>query len=279
VTELHIEQIGLLATVQDLGRLGYAHLGVPPAGAADRRSLRNANRLVGNDDNAAAIEIAVRGLTCTTSLDVDVAVIGASWSIDNVDVSNASAHVTAGATVRVANPEGVYAYLAVSGGIEVEAVLGSRSTDTVSGLGPAPLRRDAVLPIGPQHGVRRDPVPASPEGALHVVIGPHVGWFADNAIDILLANTWTVSPSSNRTGLRLAGPALSRRTTDELPSEGMVAGAIQVPTDGQPIVLLANHPTTGGYPVIAVVRSDDVDRVAQHRPGSTVRFSSQGMRR
>jgi biotin-dependent carboxylase-like uncharacterized protein len=262
--------------VQDLGRPGFAHLGVPTAGAADRHSLRNANRLVGNADNAAGLEMLLHGLVCTLSEDTDVAVVGAPWSINDVPVPvGAAKRVPVGATVRVGNAVGVYSYLAVAGGIEVASVLGSRSADSLSGVGPAPVQAGDVLPLGTHRGRVRSPSPANDDGPLRVVMGPHDDWFGPGAVNHLLGTEWTVSPSSDRTGLRLSGPALTRRTKEELPSEGMVAGAIQVPPDGQPIVLLANHPTTGGYPVIAVLVSDDVDRAAQHRPGTIVRFDSQ----
>ncbi len=260
MSHLLVTELRYRATVQDLGRPGYAHLGVPPAGAADRALLRHANRLVGNDDKAAAIELVLGGFTLDCSDDVDVSVVGAAWSRD-------------GATVTVGATEGVYAYVAVAGGIDVPVVLGSRSTDTLSGLGPAPLRVGDVLQVGNAITGRRETSLHRSDAPLQVVLGPRDDWFADGAVHQLLTTDWAVTPSSDRVGLRLAGPVLQRRTENELLSEGVIPGAIQVPSDGQPIVFLANAPTTGGYPIIAVVISADVDRAAQMRPGAVIRFS------
>jgi biotin-dependent carboxylase-like uncharacterized protein len=275
MTELVIGKVGLLATVQDLGRPGLAHLGVPTAGAVDRPALRAANRLVGNTDNTAAIEIAVRGLELTCEGRAHISVVGAAFTVDGEHADSGEIrHVGAGAVITVDSPVGTYAYFAIAGGLEVPPVLGSRSADTLSGLGPASLRPGDRLPIGfSLSPMPRSLPPTNSGGALRTVIGPRSDWFADESLDRLFSTEWTVTPSSNRTGLRLHGPSLLRARTDELPSEGVVAGAIQVPPDGQPIVFLANHPTTGGYPVIAVVVSDDVGRAAQHRPGMLIRFS------
>jgi biotin-dependent carboxylase-like uncharacterized protein len=272
MTALHVRKIGVRATVQDLGRPGLAHLGVPTAGAVDRTSLRDANHLVGNDDDAAGLEIVLRGLTLMCDGDARIAVVGAPWTVDGVTVDTQASHlVGAGTTLEVGPAAGAYTYLAVAGGIDVAAVLGSRSTDTLAGIGPDAVQVGSVLPVGEVTGPSR-PLTSRLDGPLRVVLGPRDDWFTDDAIEHLCQAEWTVSPSSDRIGLRLTGPVLSRRTTDELPSEGMVCGAIQVPPDRQPILFLANHPTTGGYPVIAVVISEDTDRAAQHRPGAPLRF-------
>ena len=170
---------------------------------------------------------------------------------------------------------GVRTYLAVAGGIDVPPVLGSRSTDTLSGLGPAPLRDGDTLPLGPPTGPAA-PVwftpPLDREPRLRVTLGPRDDWFTADALDVLATATWTVSTRSNRVAARLEGPKLTRATTDELPSEGLVLGAVQVPIGGEPLVFLADHPTTGGYPVIAVVTRPGLDALAQAPPGTALRF-------
>ena len=271
---LHVHDIGLRVTVQDLGRPGLAHLGVPTAGAADRASMQQANALVGNPAHAAALEIVLRGMTLHLEGATRIAVVGAPWSVNGTAAASGTAvDVGNDAVVSVGNCDGAYAYLAVAGGVDVASVLGSRSTDTLSQLGPQPAQPGAVLPVGNATGTT-DTTGTTQSAPLRVVFGPRDDWFTTDAHEALLTAEWTVTPSSDRIGLRLSGPALERQVHDELPSEGLVAGAVQVPPDGQPILFLANHPTTGGYPVIAVVVSADVDRAAQHRPGMTVRFAA-----
>jgi allophanate hydrolase subunit 2 len=178
--------------------------------------------------------------------------------------------VPAGAVVEIGRAtRGVRSYLAVAGGIDVEPVLGSRSTDTLSGLGPARLTDGQVLPVGtPSSGPRFvRPLPILAEIELGVWIGPRQDWVE---VAGLFGATYEISPVSNRVACRLAGSALKRAKAGELPPEGLVLGAIQVPPDGQPLIFLADHPTTGGYPVIGVV--DDVTPLAQARPGTSVRF-------
>ena len=164
-------------------------------------------------------------------------------------------------------------YVAFAGGVTVAPVLGSRSTDTLSGLGPPPLRAGFVLPLG-RATWRRPATPTEPSGSrrtrptrstLRMRLGPRHDWFNLTARDALLEAPYTLSVKSNRVGARLAGPALTRAVAGELPSEGIVLGAVQVPADGQPLVFLADHPTTGGYPVIAVV---DVERPSAAGPGA-----------
>jgi biotin-dependent carboxylase-like uncharacterized protein len=359
---IEIVRPGPLATIQDLGRPGYGHLGVPRSGAADAESLRLANRLVGNDEGAAGLEftlgramvrfhadavVAVTGATTPVSIDPPVAPGGEpgsggpdGWASDGGPGGGAddggpgggasdagqAAHagqagrpaqarqdltlaVTAGTVLRLGAPlGGLRTYLAISGGIGVPAVLGSRSSDLLSRLGPRPLRAGDRLPVGalwvsdaptsaPEAGAApgaTKPAAAAPVAAtakpaiaapgaataaeaadiisLRVVAGPREDWFDADALRLLTTATYQVTAASNRTGLRLAGPALVRGRTGELPSEGMVTGALEVPHDGQPILLLADHPATGGYPVIAVVHSADIGRAAQLRPGQKVRF-------
>jgi biotin-dependent carboxylase-like uncharacterized protein len=171
----------------------------------------------------------------------------------------------------------------VSGGVTVEPVLGSRSTDLLSGLGPPPLTDGTVLPLGSPAGPHaRVDVAAQPgppaELVLRVTPGPRDDWFTRDAVRTLLTRVYRVSAASNRIGLRTEGPALERARSGELPSEGMVLGAVQVPPDGRPVVFLADHPTTGGYPVIAVVRPADLAAAAQAVPGTPVRFTAVSRR-
>nr|MDT0663401.1 biotin-dependent carboxyltransferase family protein [Micromonospora sp. DSM 115978] len=280
---IQVVRAGPLTTVQDLGRPGWAHLGVPRSGALDGPALALANRLVGNPPTAAALEITLTGCTLRLPDGGTIAVTGARSRL-RVDGEPAALDtptpVPPGALVEIGPAKtGVRGYLAVAGGIDVPPVLGSRSTDTLSGLGPAPLRNGDELLLGapvtdhcaPEPPESRDDLPsAGGELVLTVRLGPRDDWFTPEAIEALLHTAYTVSPMSNRVGARLAGAALPRAVAGELPSEGVVLGAVQVPADGQPLIFLADHPTTGGYPVIAVV--DDVTPLAQARPGTTLRF-------
>ncbi|MFG3603999.1 5-oxoprolinase subunit C family protein [Micromonospora chersina] len=286
---IEVLRAGALTTVQDQGRPGWAHLGVPRSGALDPAAMRLANRLVGNPENVAGLEITLTGCELRFTRAVTVALTGAP-----VDVlaerrpaergpverrpgdTGRPLSLPAGAILRVGPARaGVRTWLAVSGGIAVEPVLGSRATDTLSGLGPPPLRDGDRLPVGAPTGppapVDLTVAPAVPAGLrLALRPGPRQDWFTPAALDLLLRTAYTVSPASNRVGARLAGAALPRAVAGELPSEGLVLGAVQVPPDGQPLIFLADHPTTGGYPVIGVV--DDVTPLAQARPGTTVTF-------
>lgn len=271
---------GPLATVQDAGRFGHSAVGVGHAGAADRAAWRLANRLVGNDESAAAVEITMGGFAVRATRPVTVALSGAACPV-LVD-GRPSRHVEAirldaGTLLELGVPErGLRSYLAVRGGIEVTPVLGSRSTDTMAGIGPAPLVAGASLPIGQAlHQIpAADVVPLSLPGelTLRVLLGPRDDWFTLAAIDALLGQPWTVSADADRVGIRLQGAPLGRRRRDELPSEGCVRGALQVSGDGMPTMLLSDHPVTGGYPVISVVTDVDTDHAAQARPGTTIRF-------
>ncbi|GAB6984647.1 5-oxoprolinase subunit C family protein [Nocardioides pyridinolyticus] len=265
---LEILEVGPLVTVQDRGRRGFAHLGVPRAGALDAPAAALANRLVGNDPDAAVLEVLLGGLVLRSDTGCWVAVTGASGA-------HRTAWLARGAELRVDPPAtGLRSYVAVAGGIAVEPVLGSRSTDTLAWVGPPRVEAGTVLPVGPSGAEPRPLDTARPPrpGALRVVPGPRDDWFAADALDVLCRTAWSVGPDSNRVGLRLEGPALRRTRDGELASEGMVLGAVQVPPDGQPVVFLADHPTTGGYPVIGVVQADDLWQCAQVRPGETVRF-------
>jgi biotin-dependent carboxylase-like uncharacterized protein len=275
---IEVVRPGPLTTVQDLGRPGYAHLGVPGSGAADRPALCLANRLVGNEEGAAGLELTFGGAVLRFASAAWVAVTGTPLPV-RPGAMNAPFHVPAGATVAFGvPPRGVRSYLAVRGGVAVPPVLGSRSTDVLSGLGPAPLAAGDQLPVGTATGpitVDVAPVPEpEEEPVLRVVAGPRDDWFTTLAP--LTSGAYEVTAQSNRVGVRLAGPALTRGRPGELPSEGMVTGALQVPPNGLPIIFLADHPTTGGYPVAAVLVADDVRRAAQLRPGGRVRFRVAG---
>lgn len=278
---LFVVRAGALTTVQDQGRPGHAHLGVPRSGALDGPAAALANRLVGNRPGAAVLETTLNGCAVRPRSTVTVAVAGAPCpvTVDGRAVAwGAPVRVPGGALLEVgAALSGVRAYVAVSGGVAVEPVLGSRSTDLLSGLGPPPLADGTVLPLGDPEGLhaRVDvaPQPAPPaELVLRVTPGPRDDWFTPRALRTFTSRTYRVSSASNRIGLRTEGPALDRARPGELPSEGMVLGAVQVPPDGRPVVFLADHPTTGGYPVIAVVRDRDLAAAAQAAPGTPVRF-------
>lgn len=280
---VEVLDVGALATVQDAGRPGHAHLGVPRSGWVDAPSAERANRLVGNAAGAAVVEGLLGGLRLRAAQALTLAVTGAPAAV-RVDGRPAAfglpLAVAAGAVLEVGVPaHGVRCYVALAGGIAVDPVLGSRSTDTLSGLGPAPLRAGDVLPLGPSYG---DPAPVDHDPAtrwgdpgevvLRLLPGPRADWFEPDPGDALTGAPYVVAADSDRVGLRLVGPRLVRSREGELPSEGLVLGAVQVPASGQPVVFLADHPTTGGYPVVAVVHPDDLPACGQVRPGDTVRF-------
>ncbi|HET7328903.1 MAG TPA: biotin-dependent carboxyltransferase family protein, partial [Nocardioidaceae bacterium] len=277
---------GPLATVQDGGRPGYAGVGLGRAGACDRRAWRLGNRLVGNHPDAAGVEITMGGLQVRAEHAVTVALTGAFCpvAVDHRTTDHdRPLHLPAGAVLALGRPaRGVRTYLAVRGGIDAPVVLGSRSTDLRAGLGASALVTGATLPVGDLVSTDVPPVDVPGESAaaeevwVRVVLGPRDGWFTQAALDHLLTSAWRVTTDADRVGLRLDGPALQRARTEELPTEGCVRGAVQVPGDGKPIVFLADHPVTGGYPVVAVVVDADTDLLAQARPGTVVRFSRRG---
>ncbi|MGW6917766.1 5-oxoprolinase subunit C family protein [Kitasatospora sp. NPDC054939] len=281
--ELEVVRPGPLTTVQDLGRRGVAHLGAPRAGALDEPALIAANRLVGNAPDTAGLETTLAGVALRAHGPVVVAVTGAPAPV-RIDGRpapwGAAVTVPAGALLDIgAATHGVRSYLAVAGGIAVPAVLGSRSADVLSGLGPAPLSVGDRLPVGadgPTGGMAVPdlvPLPAPPaELVLRLRLGPRADWFEPASIAWLPREHYTVAPASNRIALRTEGPSITRARNGELPSEGMVTGAVQIPPDGRPVVFLADHPTTGGYPVIGVVPPTDLHAAAQARPGTPVRF-------
>jgi biotin-dependent carboxylase-like uncharacterized protein len=274
---LEVLRAGPLTTVQDLGRPGYAHLGVPRSGALDEPALRAANRLVGNEPGAAGLEITLTGCRLRFRRPALVAVTGAAAAVrvDGRDAPFGAALEVTGELHIGRCIRGVRTYLGIAGGVDVPAVLGSRATDTLSGLGPEPLRDGDILPIGevlantPSTVELGDP-PSTVE--LRVRPGPREDWFTGDSWGRLCGSRYQVGVLSNRVAARLAGPALTRAVAGELASEGLVLGAVQVPADGQPLVFLADHPTTGGYPVIGVVHPGDLPLLAQARPGASVVF-------
>lgn len=274
---------GLLATVQDLGRPGVAALGVAPSGALDRGAARTANRLVGNPEHAAVLEVTMGGLRAVAQRDVWFAVTGA-WGtllLGGREVDPYEAHLwPAGADLQLGwFAHGARGYLAVRGGFDAHPVLGSRSTDVLAGIGPHPLRAGDELGIGAEP---ETPIPVAdlaPWGAPHddeleveLAPGPRADWFTASARQALFDAIWIVTNHTDRVGMRLDGPALERVRDDELASEGMVPGALQVPPSGRPTILLADGPVTGGYPVIAVATDAALDLLAQARPGTRIRF-------
>jgi biotin-dependent carboxylase-like uncharacterized protein len=281
MTEIEVISPGPLTTIQDLGRPGLAHIGVPRSGAADRRSLKLANALVGNVLGAAALETTMTGPRLRFSAAATVALTGAPVEArvgERLLPMNTAVELGSGEILKVGNASsGLRTYIAVAGGIDTALVLGSAATDTLTGLGPAALARGDRLLLASGRGsnvsVISLPLPLVEAPLVEVVLGPRDDWFTARAIRLLTSEPFTVTPACNRIGLRLDGPSLERARTDELPSEGIVPGAIQVPPGGQPILLLADHPTTGGYPVIAVVRESDLHVAAQLRPGQQLRFA------
>lgn len=281
---------GPLALVQDLGRPGLASLGVSASGAFDRAAHRLANRLVGNDEGAAAFECLLGGLRLALPEGTWFAITGA-WG-DAVLVTDGVGRVVEPHTAMRADApselhlgpvtHGLRVTVAVRGGLAFPLALGSRSRDTLATLGPEPLRAGDVLPLGP---APESPVPLAdlvpvdppPDGLVELGVrpGPRHDWFDGAAWSLLLTSEWTASARSDRTGVRLEGPALARvpdLVGVELASEGMLRGSIQVSPDGAPTVLGPDHPVTGGYPVIAVVVDASLDRLAQLRPGQPLRL-------
>ncbi|MGB9303361.1 MAG: 5-oxoprolinase/urea amidolyase family protein [Mycobacterium sp.] len=279
---LEILRTGPLAVVEDLGRPGLAHLGVSRSGAADRRSHTLANRLVANPDDRATIEVTFGGFAARVSGgDVDIAVTGADTNPEvdgKLFGTNSIHHVRNGQVISLGTPRaGLRTYLAVRGGVGVTPVLGSRSYDVKSSIGPSPLQAGDVLPVG-EHADDYPELDQAPVAALSahlvellVVPGPRDNWLADP--DALVHTVWMASNRSDRVGMRLEGRPLQHRWPDrQLPSEGATRGAIQVPPNGLPVILGPDHPVTGGYPVVGVVADEDIDRAAQVRPGQYVRL-------
>lgn len=296
---LRVVSPGLQSLIQDLGRYGHSGLGVSAAGALDRASLRRANRIVGNAPSAAAVETVAGGLSVEAVGDQVLAVAGAPAELTietpyDVDPEGGDSGEVWQRTVPMATPfalldgetltigapgSGFRSYLAVRGGVDAAQVLGSRSTDTMSGIGPAPLAAGQLFAAGGEaesgvvgHPELQPDFPGAGVTVLDVVPGPRADWFDAEALASFCGQDWDVLPQSNRVGMRLQGTPLQRTRQGELASEGTVAGALQVPPEGLPVLFLADHPITGGYPVIAVVIDSQLDRAAQVPIGGKIRF-------
>ena len=289
---LEVINPGMLTLLQDLGRPGYAGMGVSSSGALDPVSLRQANRLVGNPTGTAGLELTFGGLRLRAHGEQVLALTGApvpltiSGPAGRRPASSGHAFaLAAGEELTVGVPtSGLRSYLAVRGGFDLAPVLGSLSTDVLAGLGPAPITAGTVLPVGsPARGLPVVTLPGPPadpldttEVVLDVVLGPRTDWFSADAVDVLTGQSWLVSSRSNRVGLRLEGDSLTRVVDAELPSEGTVSGAIQIPPNGQPVLFLADHPLTGGYPVIGAVATHHLPLAGQLPPGARIRFNPLG---
>lgn len=277
---------GLLTTVQDLGRLGRGSLGIPPCGAMDSLALRVANRLVGNADGLAGLELTLAGPEVRFDSDAWVALAGSRFEcrLDDAPAPwSESFAVRRGQVLSIGRSlQGARAYVAVAGGVDVPSVLGSRSTCLAASFGGfegRALRAGDHLPIGapPGEGRRRRTrvgvLPAyAPQAELRVVRGPQAAAFTAAGYRSLFAAAYRVSPRSDRMGLRLEGTPIERAQAVDLLPEGVAAGSIQVPADGQPILLGADRPTTGGYIKVATVITADLGRSAQAKPGDRLRF-------
>lgn len=279
---LEVLESGPLALVQDHGRPGLSELGVGPSGAADRGAFSLGARLLGQDTDRAAIEVHHGGLVLRARSTVTAVLTGAptAATVDGRLVGHAAPFtVREGEVLAVGRPTaGLRTYVSVRGGIDVPPVLGSRSYDTLSEIGPPPLRAGDLLAVGapvgqPTVDVAAVPRPSSGTVTLHFLPGPRGDWLHDPSE--LTDRQWTVDPASDRVGVRLSGEVLRRSAQHaeaELPSEGVVRGAVQVPADGRPLVFLADHPVTGGYPVVAVLTRHSADLAAQLLPGQQVRL-------
>ena len=289
---LEVLRPGLQLLVQDLGRPGFASMGVSAAGAADRTALTTANSLVGNAETAAGLESFGGAVLLRSTGDGVAAVTGATGAITVTAADGTVLTPRLGEAFALADGDelelgptqcGVRRYLAVRGGIAVETALDSSSADTLAGLGPAAVDKGTTVSV---HDPRTaphlvDPNPTQPRDLpqagetvmLSVTLGPREDWFTEAGIETLLSQEWTVTHESDRVGLRLNGEVpLERARTGELPSEGAVTGALQVPPNGQPVLFGPDHPLTGGYPIIASV--DDLDLAAQLPPGVKLRFTT-----
>ena len=283
---LLVRASGPMLTVQDRGRPGRADEGIARAGAFDVPAAALANRLVGNDVSEAVFESLLGSCTFDVAGDAIVAVTGATLvlRLNDAEISmNAAVHVVAGDVLRLGMPtEGSRAYLAMRGGLDVPLILGSRSYDSLGKIGPPPIAAgDRIRSRSSEHAKAEawfEPIPVRPRNDLptiHIVRGPRYDWLNAQSHVNLVQETWTVEPASDRTGVRLRGVPLTRSAPYvelELPSEAMIVGAIQVPPNGQPIILGPDCGTTGGYPVVGVVRERSMPDVAQLRPGQQLRL-------
>jgi antagonist of KipI len=282
---LRVIRPGMLTTIQDLGRWGYQAGGVPVAGPMDSYSHQRANRLVGNPDGAAALEITLIGPELEADADTLCVVAGARFDVtvngETVDLSHPRV-VPAGGRIRFgARSAGARAAFAVRGGFDVPPVFGSRATSVVARIGPfggRALRAGDVLPIGPASRVAQLPMSRAlrlPDGGARVRImrGPHDGRFVADAFATLTTSRFVLTPQSNRMGYRLDGPSLIHLDDGEILSDATPIGSLQVPASGQPILLMADRQTTGGYPKIATVITADLPIAGQLAPGDWIEFT------
>ena len=289
---LRVISPGMLTTLQDLGRYGYAHLGVSASGSADSLSARISNRLLGNDDNAPVLEMTLVGGDFEFGCDSFIALAGADFAatIDDVPVPvHEPVRANAGAILRCGPARaGARCYLAVAGGFSVPPILGSTSTHLMSGIGGfagralrrgdmLPLRRAAAAlqPRKLDHAVCQQ---LRPRRNVRVTLGPQYDFFGEDRIQTLCSGSYSVTENSNRVGLRLKGQPIEAIREPKMLTEGAALGAIQIPPGGQPIILFVEHQTTGGYPKIANVISADLPSVGQLRPRDEIRFELVTMR-
>lgn len=280
---LEVLAAGALTLVQDLGRVGFAAVGVGRSGAVDRGAFCLGARLLAQPYTSAALEVTLGGLSVQAQGNVMLALTGAPApaDIDGRGVGYCGPFALGDGQILTLGvpPVGLRTYVSVRGGLNVPPVLGSRASDTLSGLGPEPVRAGDVVPVGPPPAdfPNVDQAPTATLSRETLVVralrGPRDDWLAD--LNALVATEWTVSSRSDRVGMRLVGEPLQHhasRMAQELPSEGVVRGSIQVPPGGEPVIFLADHPVTGGYPVVAVLVDNDIDRVAQAVPGQQLRI-------
>jgi biotin-dependent carboxylase-like uncharacterized protein len=284
---IRVLEPGPQTTVQDAGRFGHGRYGIPPSGPVDRPAFVLANRLVGNDDGAAALELTVLGPRLRAERACALAVTGADAPV-TVNDAPAAAWTTlslaAGDVLKIgAARRGVRGYIAVAGGIAVAPAVGSRATylrGRLGGVQGRALKRDDALPIGAAPAPRRYQVPerARPawddDAPIRVVLGPQDDRFTAEGVAAFLGGAYEVLPQSDRMGARLSGPRIAHARGHDIISDGIALGAVQVPGDGQPIVLLMDRQSTGGYTKIATVCSFDIRRVGQAKPGQRLRFTA-----
>jgi len=280
---LEVLATGPLTLVQDLGRAGFAAIGVGRSGAADREAFRLGARLLAQPYTSAALEVTLGGLSLRARGNAMLALTGAPApaDVDGRGIGYYGPFALADGQILTLGtpPVGLRTYVSVRGGVSVPSVLRSRATDTLSGLGPEPVRAGDIVPVGPPPADFPN-VDQAPTAALsgetlllRALRGPRDDWLADPGA--LVATEWTASSRSDRVGMRLVGEPLQHhasRIRQELPSEGVVRGSIQVPPGGEPVIFLADHPVTGGYPVVAVLVDDAIDRAAQAVPGQQIRI-------
>lgn len=298
IDDAPVQKAGLLVTradrpalFQDLGRPGLASQGVSESGALDRTAMIEANRCLGNPRNAAVIEVLFGGFAFKADRPVTVAVTGAPCPLTIRMATGSESSATFASPIALdagdelvlgIPPEGMMSYLALRGGFEVQPVLGSAATDTLAKVGPAPIAAgDNLVPaerrslaVMPTDAKQRRLPRAGEVVTLDIVLGPRTDWFTEQGVATLISQEWDVTPQSSRVGMRLDGKvAIERSDNAELPSEGTALGAIQVPHSGQPVLFLADHPLTGGYPVIGVVASHHLDLAGQIPIGARIRFN------